>query len=62
MNSTSVCVKKDKKLQWKQEHQTITWERGSIMPCYHCAGCWWWCNGFLGTLFFSPIFSIYFQI
>jgi len=19
--------------------------RTDIMPCYHCAGWWWWCNG-----------------
>uniref|UniRef100_A0A6Q2XVH8 ADAM metallopeptidase domain 11 n=1 Tax=Esox lucius TaxID=8010 RepID=A0A6Q2XVH8_ESOLU len=22
------------------------------MPCYHCAGCWWWCNG-VGDVFLA---------
>jgi len=26
-----------------------TW---SIMPCYHCAGWWWWCNG-VGDVFLA---------
>jgi len=27
------------------------------MPCYHCAGCWWWCNE-VGDVFlahFTPL-------
>jgi len=30
------------------------------MPCYHCAGWWWWCNG-VGDVFlahFSPLVPI----
>jgi len=23
---------------WRKQNE-------NIMPCYHCAGCCWWCNG-----------------
>jgi len=25
------------------------------MPCYHCAGWWWWCNG-VGDVFLAHIY------
>jgi len=27
------------------------------MPCYHCAGWWWWCNG-VGDVFLGPVVPI----
>uniref|UniRef100_A0AAY5KME4 Transposase Tc1-like domain-containing protein n=1 Tax=Esox lucius TaxID=8010 RepID=A0AAY5KME4_ESOLU len=29
---------------WRKQNETI-------MPCYHCAGWWWWCNGPIGHRF-----------
>ncbi|KAJ0009398.1 hypothetical protein NQD34_001100 [Periophthalmus magnuspinnatus] len=58
-----------KRLQFARAHQNWTVEdwknvawpdefrHGSIMPCYHCAGWWWWCNG-VGDVFLAHFRSL----
>ena len=30
---------------WSQNFVLTACKHEYIMPCIHCTGCWWWCNG-----------------